>query len=137
MLNTTAVATDPAAVAADVMARAEQAWNAGDGAAFGALFAAESDFVNVRAEHHRGREAIGRGHQAIFDTIYAGSSVAYRVEMARPLGPDHILAVVGATLDAPSGPLRGVNEARMTIVLAPEGDDWKVTAFHNTLVPLG
>ena len=45
----------------------------------------ESDFVNVRGEHHRGATAIARGHQGIFDTIYAGSTVRYRLELAREL----------------------------------------------------
>lgn len=32
----------------------EQARNAADGNAFGAAFATDADFVNVRPEHHRG-----------------------------------------------------------------------------------
>ena len=50
------------ALAATFLEKLEQAWNAADGAAFGALFADESDFVNVRGERRRG-SAIGRGHQ--------------------------------------------------------------------------
>jgi uncharacterized protein (TIGR02246 family) len=126
--------TDPLAIASDVLDRAERAWNAGDGAAFGALFADGSDFVNIRGDHHRGKDAIGRGHQAIFDTIYAGSTVSYRAESARPLGPGHILAIAGATLEAPGGPLRGTNHSRATLVLADTGERWEVTAFHNTLL---
>ena len=122
---------DPAAIAAAILEQAEHAWNGADGAAFGALFADESDFVNIRGEHHRGDGAlIGRGHQAIFDTIYAGSTVSYRLEVARRIAPGVIVAVAGATLDVPTGPLQGVNRARMTFVVA----DGTITAFHNTLV---
>jgi uncharacterized protein (TIGR02246 family) len=121
-------------IAASVLQQAEQAWNEADGAAFGALFADESDFVNIRGEHHRGAAVIGRGHQAIFDTIYAGSTVRYRVEVARPLAPGHILAVAGATLEAPTGPMRGMNRSRLTAVLALQDDRWVITAFHNTLI---
>ncbi|MEO8078298.1 MAG: SgcJ/EcaC family oxidoreductase, partial [Acidobacteriota bacterium] len=65
----------------------EAAWNAGDGAAFAAPFAADADFVTIRAEHFRGRDAIAAGHAAIFRTIYAGSRNQYTVESVRQLAP--------------------------------------------------
>jgi uncharacterized protein (TIGR02246 family) len=135
-MQTTATSTE--AIATTILEQLEQAWNAADGAAFGAPFADESDFVNVRGEHHRGDGAyIGRAHQGIFDSIYAGSSVSLRLDVARPLTPGTILAVATSTLDAPSGPLQGVHNARMTMVISAEGDDWVITAFHNTLVAEG
>jgi uncharacterized protein (TIGR02246 family) len=130
----TDVATDPAAIAASLFQQAEQAWNDADGAAFGALFTEESDFVNIRGEHHRGSVAIARGHQGIFDTIYAGSRVQYRPESARSVAPGIIVALAGATLEVPAGPLAGVLEARMTVVITQQGGRWLITAFHNTLV---
>ena len=127
--------TEPTTVAAEKFEQLEQAWNRADGAAFGAAFADETDFVNVRGEHHRGDgAAIGRAHQEIFDSIYAGSSVRYRVDVAREIAPGTILASVAATLDAPSGPMRGVNDARITAVITEQDDRWAIEAFHNTLV---
>jgi uncharacterized protein (TIGR02246 family) len=133
-MQTTATSTE--AIATTILEQLEQAWNAGDGAAFGAPFADESDFVNVRGEHHRGADNIAHGHQAIFDSIYAGSTVRFRLDMARPVAGT-ILAVATSTLDAPSGPLQGIHNARFTMVIAEQGDDWRVTAFHNTLVAEG
>ena len=133
-MTTAHTSIDPATVATTVIEQLERAWNAADGAAFGAAFADESDFVTVRGEHHRGAEQIGHGHQAIFDTIYAGSSVRYELELARPLAHGSILAVAGATLEAPTGPLRGTNHARLTMIIVEEDDRWAVTGFHNTLV---
>ena len=124
-------------LASTFLERLEQAWNAADGAAFGAEFADESDFVNVRGEHHRGATAIARGHQAIFDTIYAGSSVRFQLDMARELAPGTILAVATSTLDAPAGPLKGIHNARFTMLIVEQGDDWRIAAFHNTLVAEG
>ena len=60
---------DPTSIAEAITRRLEDAWNAGDGAAFGAPFAADGDFVDIRGELHSGREAIAAGHQQIFDTI--------------------------------------------------------------------
>ena len=67
---------DPAVIAAVAFDQLAAAWNHADGDAFGALFAEETDFVNIRGEHHRGgRTMVSQAHQAIFDTIYAGSTV--------------------------------------------------------------
>jgi|SRR5215211_251675 len=128
-------ATDPAAVAAPIVKQAEKAWNDADGVAFGALFADEMDFVNVRGEHHRGDGAyIGRAHQGIFDSIYAGSTVSFQPDVARVLAPGVVLALASSTLDVPHGPLQGIHHARMTMVITAQGDDWRIAAFHNTLV---
>ena len=133
----TDVATDPATIAASLFQQAEDAWNAADGAAFGALFTEESDFVNIRGEHHRGSVAIARGHQGIFDTIYKGSTVRYEPELARSVAPGTIVALAAATLEVPAGPLQGVLNARMTIVITEQDGRWLITAFHNTLVAEG
>ena len=99
------------------------------------MFAEETDFVNIRGEHHRGgRTMVSQAHQAIFDTIYAGSTVSYRVDIARALTPDCVLAVVTSTLVAPSGPLHGTNHSRISATFIRQGDGWFITAFHNTLV---
>jgi uncharacterized protein (TIGR02246 family) len=125
------------ALAASFVEKLEQAWNAADGAAFGAEFADESDFVNVRGEHHRGATAIARGHQGIFDTIYVDSTVRYRLELARELAAGVIMAVASATLDVPGGPLKGIHNSRFTMLIVEQGDDWRITAFHNTFVAEG
>jgi len=85
-----------------VIKRLEDAWNAADGAAFGAPFAPDADFVNIRGDLHSGREEIAAGHQQIFDSIYAGSTVRYTVLQERELDNRVVLAHVGGTLNAPT-----------------------------------
>jgi uncharacterized protein (TIGR02246 family) len=118
-----------------LVASLESAWNAGDGAAFAAPFTDDAEFVNIRAEHHRGRAAIAAGHRAILATIYAGSSNHYTVETARLLKPDVALVHVLAVLDAPVGPMAGRNRALFSMVLLREGVEWRIASFHNTLQP--
>ncbi len=48
--------------------------NSADGPRFGEPFIGDADFVDIRGERHRGRGAIASGHQAIFDSIYRGST---------------------------------------------------------------
>ena len=126
---------DPAAIAAALFQHMERAWNAADGAGSGEVFADATEFVNIRGEHFRGDGAmIGQAHQMIFDTIYSGSTMRYDVDVARLVAPGCIVAVVTSTLDAPSGPLQGVNQSRITAVITEEGGQWSIVGFQNTLV---
>ena len=122
------------AIAQGVMKRLEDAWNAADGAGFAEPFAVDADFVAIRGDLHTGRRAIAEGHQQIFDTIYAGSTVSLRVLQARELEGGPILAHVRGEIDAPAGPLAGRHAATASVVLVPRGDEYEITAFHNTLV---
>ena len=118
-----------------IVTRLESAWNAGDGAAFGEPFASDADFVNIRAEHFRGREAIADGHSAIFRTIYAGSRNRLTVDSLRPLRSGVALVHVAATLEVPSGPLAGHHTALFSAVLTKGPSGWEIASFHNTLAP--
>jgi uncharacterized protein (TIGR02246 family) len=119
----------------DIVAELEKAWNAGDGSAFARPFAEDADFVNIRAEHLRTREVIAKGHQGIFDTIYKGSTVRYHVSTVRAISPTVLVAHVKSTLKAPTGPLAGEHHSVFTLVLEQDQDNWRIAAFHNTLVP--
>ena len=126
--------TDVRQAGEDVLRRLEEAWNAADGAAFAAPFTEDADFVAIRGDHHRTRDAIAAGHQAIFDTIYRGSRLQYSLTHARRLTDDVILVHASQTMDAPSGPLAGAHSATATLVLVRATDGWRIAAFHNTLV---
>jgi uncharacterized protein (TIGR02246 family) len=127
-------AADRAAIET-LVASLDAAWNAGDGEAFAAPFAADADFVNIRGEHHQGRAAIAAGHAAILRTIYAGSTNRYTVKTARPLDAVVALVHVNAVLDVPSGPLAGRHAALFSMVLMRTGTAWQIASFHNTLQP--
>ena len=116
-----------------IVRQMEAAWNALDGAAFAVPFAAQTDFVNIRGEHFRGREAVAAGHKALFTGIYAGSKVELTVEDARLLRPEVALVRVRSVLDNPQGPLLGRHSSRFSMVLTKEPGGWEIAAFHNTL----
>ena len=116
-----------------LVASLEAAWNAGDADAFSAPFTADADFVNIRAEHYRGRAAVAAGHAAILRTVYAGSTNHYTVETARLLHADVALVHVEAVLDVPSGPLAGRTRALFSMVLVRVALAWQIASFHNTI----
>ena len=126
--------SDDERIVSDLVAELEKAWNAADGARFARPFAEDADFVNIRGEHLRTREVIAKGHQAIFDTIYAGSVVRYQLAAVRAIAPAVLLAHVRATLKAPTGPLAGEHGSLFTLVLVQDQNAWSIAAFHNTLV---
>ena len=126
---------EAAAIASACFERMERAWNVADGPASGEVFSDATEFVNIRGEHVRGDGVmIGQAHQTIFDTIYTGSTMRYEVDVARVVAPGCIIAVVTSTLDAPTGPLQGVNQSRITVVFTEQDGHWPIVAFQNTLV---
>ena len=127
-------AADRAAIEG-IAAKLQAAWNAGDGDGFGAVFAEDADFVNIRAEHVRGRAAIASGHNGIFRTIYAGSVVQLTIEAVRLLRPDVAIMHVHSVLDAPIGPMKGKHDARFSAVLTRDAGGWQVASFHNMVIP--
>ena len=126
--------TDLHDIVTDLATAMEDAWNRADSEAYGELFATDADFIEIRGGHHVGRDAIAAGHQALWDTIYAGSTVTYRVEAVRAIGEGVGVGVIGGRMVAPTGPLAGTNHARITVVVTDEHGTWQIVSFHNTLV---
>ncbi len=126
--------SDRERIVSDMVGELEKAWNAADGPGFARAFAEDADFVNIRGEHFRTREAIAKGHHAIFNTIYAGSVVRYQVSSVRAIAPAVLVAHARATLNAPIGPLAGEHRSLFTLVLVQDQNAWSIAAFHNTLV---
>src|SRR6476661_1526371 len=126
---------DPQVPASEFFANLEAAWNAADGARFGAEFADVTDFVNIRGEHlHGGQSLIAAGHQGIFDTIYRGSTNTIHLDRVREVAPGCLVVHATSTLEAPSGPLTGTHHSKMSALLVEHHGTWKATAFHNTLI---
>ena len=51
----------PERIARDLIQQLEDGWNAADGEAFGDAFTEDADFVAIRGDYHRSREAIAKG----------------------------------------------------------------------------
>src|SRR3954451_4853916 len=123
---------DAADIVAPIVQSLEDAWNAADGQAFAAPFADDADFVDIRGDFHRGKQAIAFGHQTIFESIYKGSRNKMELLQARHLTPRAIVGQVSASLSVPAGPLAGENKSIFTIVLAEGEAGWQIAALHNT-----
>ena len=136
-MSNTSTPTRPATIAQDVLARLESAWNDGDGAAYGAVFAPDASFVTVRGEHLTGRPAISAGHAGIFAGVYFESVNRLELVRADEVLPGVVRVISAATLNCPTGPLAGVHRAMSTniVVTDPAGDQPPlIVASQNTLV---
>ena len=71
----------------------------------------------------------------LLDSVYQGSSVHYQLIQAREIAPEVTLAHVAATLNAPQGPLAGVNRSTFSMLMRGSGETARIVAFQNTLAP--
>lgn len=134
---TPAATADIAAIQA-VFDRLTAAWNRGDGAAYGALFTPDADYIDVTGTHTQGGPAIGHMHQFLFDGPLKGSmldAVGAVADRVRFLAPDVALVVGGGAsrlagqADAPAD-RQSVN----TTVLVKRDGAWHIRAFQNNRV---
>jgi uncharacterized protein (TIGR02246 family) len=131
--RTADTAADEAAIRA-LVAQLEAGWNAGDGDAFAAPFAADADYVVVDGAHVTGRPVIAAGHRHLLATVYRGSETRGTVEAVRFLRPDVAVARVRWRLrfDAGAGPQEA--ESRCQVVATREPGGWELAVFQNTPV---
>ncbi|GAM99241.1 hypothetical protein U91I_02886 [alpha proteobacterium U9-1i] len=101
-------------------------WNAGDMARFGALYAADARHVNTSGEFLRGRSAIVATHRANRERYSAGVRMATRLEGARAITDDAIVAVM--IMEIVNDPARPgeVQATRVTLTLARRDGDWLI-----------
>lgn len=127
---------NPTQIVEPIVKHLEDAWNEASGEKFSEPFTSISDFVNIRGMFlsKASRQDVAEGHQHIFDTIYKGSTVQYNLADAELINEQTILAHIKTVLNSPQGPLTGTNSSIITIVLIQENNEWKIRAFHNTLI---
>lgn len=124
-------AADEAALR-DTVKQMETGWNTKSGATFAKPFAEDADYVVINGRHLKGRLAIEKGHQQIFDTIYQDTTLSLTVKQIRFLRPDVAVVHVEGSRTGPTP--EQVARATMTIVMTKEEQGWTITAFQNTSI---
>lgn len=131
-----ASAGDEAAIRENVR-QMEAGWNTKSGALFAKPFAEDADYVIINGMQIKGRDAIEKSHQQIFDTIYKESTISLSLKQVRFLRPD--VAVVHVTGHNRNPRPEGTREsdAVITLVMTRDKGEWKIAAFQNTQVAAG
>lgn len=123
--------TDEAAVR-QVVQQVQDGWNAHDGKAFAAPFAADADYVVVNGMKLQGREAIEQGHTGIFSSLYKDSHNVGTVKSVRFLRPDVAVVHTEWNLEFRVGGEIKKAQAMSTMVMTKDGGGWSIAAFQNT-----
>ncbi len=117
-----------------LVTKLEAAWNRGDSLGWSELFADDADFIHILGGHFKGHTAIERGHRAIFDTIYKGSTNNFVVERVRFVGDTAAIVFIFATLKLVTPGMPPQLNARPTLIAERRDDGWKIVTFQNTLI---
>lgn len=115
------------------------AWHARDGAAIGALFTPDGDFVNVTGLWWHGPEAIARPHQYALDGFFAATRLKTGRTEVKDLGD---VAILRSRLHltgqlTPDGSAAGPRQTILTLVMVRTEAGWRVTSAQNTDVHPG
>ncbi|MBD2769883.1 SgcJ/EcaC family oxidoreductase [Hymenobacter sp. BT664] len=112
------------------------AWKLGNGEQYAASFTEDADYVVFDGTHLRGRAAIGRAHQELFDGVLRGSElVSGDITDFRLLAPTvavlHTTGAVKLRWQKKAPPGRSSIQA---LVAVEESGTWQFAAFQNTRI---
>jgi uncharacterized protein (TIGR02246 family) len=105
------------------------AWNANDMNRFGALYAEEARHVTMSGEFLRGRDQIVAAHRANRARYAENVRMATRLEGARAITNDTIVAVMIIEYVSDQSD-RNVQAARLTCTLARQNFQWTIAQAH-------
>ncbi len=121
--------TDTTAIRA-LIERSQDAWNRGDGVAYGACFTADATDVTYVGTVYHGGEEIGRAHQALFDSFLKGTRLTVEILEIRCYGADTAIVVTRGE-SSKGQPSKLGKFATYTVVRDPEGQ-WRIAAVQKT-----
>ncbi|MEV3980882.1 SgcJ/EcaC family oxidoreductase [Nonomuraea sp. NPDC049758] len=112
--------------------RMTETWNAGDSAAYAALFTEDADYITFFGLHLQGRKAIEETHRALFETSVKLAEGG-PAPLVRPLTDDVALVIVGGNSSVAGVPDPSRESVvTLTALRTPEG--WRFASFQNSRV---
>lgn len=131
---TTHISPEEEAAINGLLLRMREAWERGDGAAYGSVFTEDARYVSATGTRTVGREQISASHQQIFDSFFAGTrlSSSFPFEL-QPVAPGLILIhASGAVLFSGEREQTVAPNGLLTIVAVATDDGWRIASFANT-----
>ncbi|MGW5513453.1 SgcJ/EcaC family oxidoreductase [Nocardia africana] len=121
--------TDTTAIRA-LIERSRDAWNRGDGAAYGGCFTADATDVTYLGTVYHGGTEIGSAHQALFDSFLKGTRLTVDIIEIRRYGSDTAVVVTRGE-SAKGRPKKLGKLATYTVVRESDGR-WRIAAVQKT-----
>jgi uncharacterized protein (TIGR02246 family) len=120
------------------------AWNRGDARAYSRHFANDGTCTNIRGQFFTGHGAFLKQHEVIFQGVFKNTTLQQDVVSLRFIGPDvaiveTLASVSGMPETAPGTAVdsKGRLRSRLLQVVARQGGEWKIVAYHNVDVKPG
>ncbi|WP_063004873.1 SgcJ/EcaC family oxidoreductase [Nocardia salmonicida] len=110
--------------------RGQDAWNRGDGAAYGACFTADATDVTFVGTVYHGGVEIGRAHQALFDSFLKGTRLTVQILEIRRYGSD--TAIVVTRGESSKGDAKKLGKLATYTVIRDADGQWRIAAVQKT-----
>jgi len=114
----------------DLLTRSQDAWNRGDGAAYGACFTADATDITFVGTVYYGGTEIGRAHQALFDSFLKGTRLHLRILDIRRYGASTAVVVTRGAV-AKKTPRR-LGKLATYYLLRDDSGQWRIAAVQKT-----
>jgi uncharacterized protein (TIGR02246 family) len=111
--------------------RYADAWSTSDWPGFGALYTADARHVNTTGEFWRGRAQIVDVHRKNRATLPANVRMTARLEGARAISDDAIVAVVRLEIVNDPAKPGAVSATRVTFTLVERDAQWRIAQAHG------
>jgi uncharacterized protein (TIGR02246 family) len=117
-----------------LLAQLAASWAMGDGKAYGELFCEDAQYVEAPGRRVRGKTAIAKSHQRIFDTFFRHTRVASRTPAEiRQIVPDVVLIESSGAVLFPGEDVKDVSPNGLMTMVAKRGEQgWRIISFQNT-----
>ncbi|MFI6316476.1 SgcJ/EcaC family oxidoreductase [Nonomuraea sp. NPDC050556] len=113
-----------------LLEQARDAWNRGDGAAYGQTFTEDATDVTFVGTVYVGAQEIGDAHQALFDSFLKGSKLHMEIVDIRFYGPDTAVAVTRG--DVFKGKPKKLGKVQTYTIVRDTDGQWRVAAIQKT-----
>ncbi|MFF3566921.1 SgcJ/EcaC family oxidoreductase [Nocardia jiangxiensis] len=123
-------ATTDTADIRSLIERSADAWNRGDGNAYGECFTADATDVTYTGTVYHGGAEIGRGHQALFDSFLKDTRLTVEIIEIRRYGDDTAIVVTRGESSKKAPKLLG-KLATYTVVRDTDRQ-WRIAAVQKT-----
>lgn len=119
-----------------LFASLSDAWNKGDGAAYGHCFTEDADYVTFMGQHLKGRQQIADVHQMLFNgplkgSVMVSSTLTENVQPRFITDDVAVVHAVGEVRLAEAAQDPNERESINTNVIVKQNGQWKLSAFHN------
>jgi len=120
-------------------------WNKGDAETYSRHFAEDGTFTNILGMFSVGHKIFLEKHDQIFKTVFLGTELKQEVVSLKFVRPDvAIVETIGWVSGFKNGPAKGTYlddkgrlRVRLLQVMAKDGNDWKIVAYHHVDIKAG